>query len=349
MNIVAFKLSPLGDTVMFLPVVQAVRREHPDWRVTVFVTPTAAPLLRGTIPSKDIVVMETEQLRRAWRRPWQLVRAWWNLRWLRPDAVLLSYDQPSVARFLAATSGARVRVAGAGAAIHWQGGATHIVKKAPAHSLARWDWEMGRQMMTAFEQPWAEKPPAPLLPISPVASSPPRRRPRVIVHPGASRPYQRWQPERFAALAAALVADHEVIWIVRPEVVVEAPPGVRCAAPADVGEFLQLAVTADLFIGNHSGAFHLSAALGLPCVIIAGPSPFFCDPPWHAECRRILRAPDLPCLPCDRLTVSAGCCRNLTAPMACMVHWSVETVAAACRDTLRASVRRTAGGARLRR
>src|SRR5688572_1815583 len=131
MNVVAFKLSPLGDTVMFLPVAQAIRRAHPDWQLTVFATPAAAPLFDGTIAPANLIVMETETLRRAWRRPWGLLGHLRRVRELRPEAVLLSYDQPSVARFLASRSGAGVRIAGAGSVVRWQRGVTHTVTKKP--------------------------------------------------------------------------------------------------------------------------------------------------------------------------------------------------------------------------
>jgi ADP-heptose:LPS heptosyltransferase len=169
-----------------------------------------------------------------------------------------------------------------------------------------------------------------------------RGRPRVVIHAGASREYQRWLPERFAALAQELARDCDVTWIAREEVSIAAPAGVEVFPPSDLGALVCLFAGVDLFVGNHSGAFHLAAALGKKCVVIAGPSPLPCDPPWHRERHRILRAPGLACLPCEQLNVTVDVCRNFSTPMACMKHWSADAVAAVCRDALRASAGDTA-------
>jgi ADP-heptose:LPS heptosyltransferase len=338
MNIVIFKLSPLGDTVMMLPVVQALRRLHPDWRITVFTTPLTAKLYREAVPPENVIVIDRAALQRCWLRPWRLARWWWRLWRLRPDAAWLSFDQSSVARFLAATTGARVRAAGAGSAVRWQRGMTHIVPRSPAHSIAEWDWSIARTMMAALGEGWPDAPTPPTWP-STIASQPRNGRARVLIHAGASREYQRWFPERFAALATALARDCEVLWIDRPDVTLAAPAGTRSLAPADAEELLRLTADADLFVGNHSGPFHLAAALGRPCIVFAGPTNFFCDPPWFRERRRILRAPELACLPCDQPLIAASVCRNTAAPMACMRHWSVETVESICRDWLSAAPR----------
>jgi len=335
-NIVIFKLSPLGDTVMMLPVVQTLRRLHPDWRITVFATPATAALFRDTVRGDDLVVMNSVALKRCWRRPWQLWSWWRRVRGLRPDAVFLSYDQSSVARFLARASGARVRLGGAGSAIRWQGGLTHTLGRNPAHSLAEWDWAMAGVMMRELGHDWPDSPPPPVLGPA-MASKKSRGRPRVVIHAGASREYQRWLPERFAALAKALARDCDVVWIERAEVSVAAPAGSEVFPPGDLDSLVRLFAGADLFVGNHSGAFHLAAALGKSCVVIAGPSPLACDPAWHRGRHHILRAPGLACLPCEQLSVTVDVCRNFSAPMACMKHWSVEAVETVCRDALRSS------------
>ena len=341
MNIIVFKLAPLGDTVMLLPVVQTLRRLHPDWRVTVFATPATAEIFRETVPSADLIVVESVELKRSWRRPWRFWSWWRRIRGLRPDAVLLSYDQSSVARFLAGASGARVRAGGAGSAIRWQGGLTHSLGKNPAHSLAEWDWAIAGAMMAALSQPWPDLPPPPVLaPASRRKGS--SGRPRVVIHAGASREYQRWLPDRFTALAQALARDCDVVWVAREEVSVAAPAGIEVFPPAGLDSLVRLFAGVDLFVGNHSGAFHLAAALGIKCVVIAGPSPLACDPPWHREHHRILRAPGLACLPCEQLSVTVDICRNFATPMACMKHWRVEAVEMVCRDALRASAGGTA-------
>ena len=42
MNLALFKVNNLGDNIVFLPVVQALRKRFPDWRLMVFTSPAAA-------------------------------------------------------------------------------------------------------------------------------------------------------------------------------------------------------------------------------------------------------------------------------------------------------------------
>jgi ADP-heptose:LPS heptosyltransferase len=44
MNLALFKVNNLGDNIVFLPVVQALRKRFPDWRLMVFTSPAAAEL-----------------------------------------------------------------------------------------------------------------------------------------------------------------------------------------------------------------------------------------------------------------------------------------------------------------
>jgi ADP-heptose:LPS heptosyltransferase len=332
-NLLVFKVGALGDTVVFLPVVQTLRRLHPDWRITVVASPTGAPLYHGTIPPGDLIAVERGALKSAGRRPWRLFGWWRRVRRLRPDAVLLSWDQSSVARFLGATSGAGIRVGGADSVVRLRGGLTHTVAKDPAHSVAEWEWAMAGTLMDALGQPWAATPPAPVLPVPP--ATPPRAgRPSVVVHAGGSREYTRWSAERFAALARSLSADCDVVWIDLPEFSAPAPSTARVVRSPGLDELIRLLTGADLFVGNHSGPFHLAAALKCPCVIPTGPTFPAYDPPWHRERIRLLRATGVACMPCDRLTQGADVCRNTATPMACLDYWSVEVVASACRDLL---------------
>ena len=329
MHILAFKLSPLGDTVMFLPVIQELRRRFPDWRITVFTTPANAELWNGTLPAEQVVPVGRAELQRSWRRPWQLLRWWRFVRRLNADAVLLSFDQSSVARFLAGTSRARIRVAGTGAVVKFKLGVTHEIARRPRETIAEWEWSMAAAMVDALGNAWPSGPiPPPHLPRSGSALS--RERPLVVIHSGASREYQRWFPDRFVELAARLATRFEVIWIQRPEITVALPPGVRAWESLRLAELVGLLDQADLFVGCHSGPFHLAAAVGCPCVIIAGPSHVACDPAWNLDRLRILRAANVPCLPCDRMPVASNRCTNLEQPMACMSAWNVAAVEQAC-------------------
>jgi len=339
MNLLVFKLSPIGDTVLFLPVVQAIRRLRPEWRVTVFTTPVCAGLFRPWLDASDIIAVERSSLQRSWQRPWSLL-GWLRLaRRLRPDAVLLSFDQSSMARFVASASGATLRIGGAGSAVRWRRGLTHEVQIIPGHSLAEWEWEMARVLAQQSGIEWPAGPPSPWIPGATRYER--AGRSRVLVHAGASRAYQRWPVESYIRLAECLSRDCDVTWVNVPEITPLRPGGqVRSVDSRDLADFVALASCCELFVGNHSGPFHLAAAIGAPCVIPTGPTLPACDPPWHADRRRLLRMPGLACLPCDKLTVSPNRCLNHLSPMACMNYWTVEAVEQVCRDMLSNSLGR---------
>jgi ADP-heptose:LPS heptosyltransferase len=333
MNVLIFKLSPIGDTVMFLPVVQELRRLRPGWHITVCTTPACAGLFRPTIGESDIWTAELEQFRRAWRRPASLLPWVMRVRRLRPDAVLLSFDQSSVARMLAILSGAPIRIGGAQSAVNWRRGLTREVPIGPGQSLAHWEWEMARDLPLGPGSGWPEIPPPPCLPIA--ARLPRGDRPRIVIHAGASRAYQLWPIERFMRLAGRLAVDFDVTWVREPGGVRATPgPPVATTETPGILEFAALAGASDLFVGNHSGPFHLACAAGTPCVVVTGPTLPVCDPPWSAGRATFLRMPGLACMPCDRLIVSPNKCTNLQTPMACMDYWSVEAVDRVCRNVL---------------
>jgi len=333
MNVLFFKLSPIGDTVMFLPVVQELRRMRPDWRLTVVTTPVCAELFSSCLGGGDIVALDRTALQRSWRSPRLFLAHLLRVRRLRPDAAMLSFDQSSMARILAVASGAGLRVGGSGSVVRWQGGLTHEVSIQHGHTLAQWEWEMARVLLKGTDVPWPSILPAPL--IRGAAAGQGRRRPRVLVHPGASREYQRWPAARYAELASRLASAFDVVWIQTPEIAQACPPPpVKVSTPRSISDFVSLAENADLFVGNHSGAFHLACAVGIECVIPTGPALPTGDPPWNASRRRMLRRTGLSCMPCDQLVNSAHRCLNTLSPMACLEYWSVDAVEHICREVL---------------
>jgi ADP-heptose:LPS heptosyltransferase len=333
MKILIFKFSPIGDTVMFLPVLQELRRLKPDWEITVCTTPACAGLFAPQLDRRNIWAEDREVFRRSVRRPFSLLAWVRRVRGLWPDAVLLSFDQSSMARILASCSGAGLRIGGADSAVRWKGGLTHEVRICAGQTLAKWEWEMARVLSLGTDLKWPENPPTPRLPFP---NSPANRgRPRVLVHAGASRAYQRWDAARYVELAERLAADFDVMWILQPGDDAPKPnPPVTCVLQTDLIGFVFLAESADLFVGNHSGPFHLASAAGTPCVIPTGPTLQVCDPPWNEGTTRLLRMQGLSCMPCDKLIVSPNRCTHLSEPMACLKYWTVDAVEQVCRSVL---------------
>jgi heptosyltransferase-2 len=146
----------------------------------------------------------------------------------------------------------------------------------------------------------------------------------IALHPGSGSAKKNWPLEKWLALGEALFAseansrllviggeaDHVALtvlasaWKNRPVLFAENLPLPHVAAILE---------RASLFIGHDSGISHIAAAVGVPCVLMFGPT----DPDVWAPVNskvRVLHAPD-------------GALENLT----------LETVIAAAKETLLAS------------
>lgn len=153
------------------------------------------------------------------------------------------------------------------------------------------------------------------------------RRPLVVVAPGAAYGSAKcWLPERYAAVADRLVEafDAAVLLCGTPA---EGALGDAIAArmrnqpisligQTTVEEFLALLPLADLFLGNDSGATHLAAAVGLPQVVIFGPTDEAGTAPLNPAAR-LVKHP-VSCSPC--------LLRHCPVDHRCMTRVGVEDV-----------------------
>jgi ADP-heptose:LPS heptosyltransferase len=331
MKLAIFKVNQLGDNLVFLPVVQSLRRSFPDWKLFLFTSPVAAELFDDDVPRAEMLVLPTRDFNRAWKTPRTLLklvsRSWRECF----DASLLGHDQGNVAHLLARLAGGKVRAGVHPEFIKVPGSLTRTVTFDPGLPMAQVSWELARALVEQVGggTPWAPAPPAPILDhlaggAVPIAG-------RVVIHCGASLAYQRWFPERYVALANRLSERFEVIWIDQPHTTAaDLSARVRRVAPRSLSEFITTLRTASLLVANNSGPMHIASALGCPSIIISGPSNPVWDPFWYPERFMVLRDTSLYCLPCDRSIRPAGSCQNAETPLACLNYWSVEEVERRC-------------------
>ena len=335
MHLLIFKVNHLGDNVVFLPVVQTLRRLYPDWRLTVVTAPHVAALYRADVKAAELLLAKPDRFNSAWQRPWEL--AAWAARFKarRFDAALVSYDQGSVAHWLAKFTGAPVRVGAAGLKIRLQNTLSQEVALAPDWSMAQWNWETTRALVARLDPAnhWPATPPAPDL--SHLVQGIHPQPGRIVVHAGSKQAHTRWPLERFVELADRLSRQFDVLWIDTPETRgAILPQRIARRETQTLADLVMGIAGAQLFVGNNSGPMHLASALGLQGVVISGPSAYAWDPAWHAAQFQILRTPGLACLPCEQGPFSPGRCLNAAEPMACLQRWSVEAVEAACMTAL---------------
>lgn len=155
---------------------------------------------------------------------------------------------------------------------------------------------------------------------------------RIAIAPGAAYGSAKcWAPERYAALADRLIADFgaDVILFGTAS---EREVTERIAArmhhrPVDltgkttIGELPALFAACELFIGNDSGAMHVAAAVGVPVVAIFGPT----DPEGTSPVtpQRTLVQQPVSCSPCFL--------RQCPVDHRCMTRVSADAVYSAAR------------------
>ena len=305
MTLLVFKVNQLGDNVVFLPVVQSLVAAHPDWRIVVLTSPTAARLYEVCCPQVELRVFETAKFNGAWRQPWRLMQMVAQLRGLKPDACLLGDDQGNVAHLLARLNGAQVCVGPQTSHVRLNALLQQRIAMEETEAVASHNWRIAR---SKFELP--EVMPAPdLSAFGSDASG------AIVIHAGASREYQRWPMKNFVELANRLAKTQAVRWITQAD---EAglSDAVQRVKTKSLDELVHLIAGAKLFVGNNSGPMHIASACSTPGVILIGPSSPRWDPVWHREKFDLLRELRLSCQPCDLPTKPANRCLNSAAPMA---------------------------------
>ena len=132
-----------------------------------------------------------------------------------------------------------------------------------------------------------------------------RARPLVAIHPGSGGERKNWPTDRWQALGTALLArppeTRPRLLLVGGEADAKAMAALRAAWRGSedvlVAENMPLPAVAALlarcawFLGHDSGISHLAAAVGVPCLLLFGPTdPDIWAPPYPVV--EIVRAPD---------------------------------------------------------
>jgi heptosyltransferase II len=159
------------------------------------------------------------------------------------------------------------------------------------------------------------------------------------VSPGAaSGGAKRWIPERFAEAAIQLARKRQATVAIfgTPEeaelgaqvaqtIAAHAVPTINVAGQTSLREFIHMAAACRLFLTNDSGSMHVASALGVPTVVVFGPTDENATgPAGHAYA--VLREP-VECAPCHR--------RECPIDHRCMTRVSAGRVANAALELLR--------------
>lgn len=103
--------------------------------------------------------------------------------------------------------------------------------------------------------------------------------PLVVLHPGSGGRRKNWHAAGFAAVAALLRQDHEVVVLAGPadaDAVAALLAGAESpfilASDLTLRQVAALLARAGAFLGNDSGVSHLAGLLGVPTVALFGPT-----------------------------------------------------------------------------
>jgi len=326
-RILIIRLDLLGDLVMSLPAVSALKHAYPKAEVTVLALPYAAALLE-LAPEVDRVLtydvnrirLPSEVLKAAnYRELFSLVRQLRRskfdlclslhgrfacvMAWLSGCPRRYGYSAEAYPFMLTRTlPGGRydvrqhevlynVRLAElAGAGVDWS------QRHTPKLSIPQAEQRRMRHLLEEFEVR-ADS----LL---------------VVIHPGASNgSAKRWLPRYWGELASRL---HDEL---AASVIVTGTPGeagvvqdvvrscrfkpVILAGQTSIPQLGALLKRADLLLSSDSGPAHMAAALGTPQVTIFGPT----DPVIYAPCspKAVVVRRELPCSPCYDARATAEC------------------------------------------
>jgi len=167
------------------------------------------------------------------------------------------------------------------------------------------------------------------------SSATPLKRPLIAIHPGTSTKalFKRWPPDQYARLADRLVRElsatvlftwgtQELEWVegVRREM---KEPSILSPKTESLTQLAEVYRQCDLYIGGDTGPMHIASLMGIPVVVIYGPTDPVENEPFgsHIKIRK-----EVGCNPCHNYS-----CRELL----CVKAISADEVFKATKEILR--------------
>jgi heptosyltransferase-2 len=300
----------IGDAVMAQPLLQLLRRQHPDRPIDVLAPPSVAPVWRAM---KEV----SEVLETPFRHgPLQLRERWKYGKVLGKRGYVDSYVLPNTLKYALIPwfAGIPKRVGYKGEMRYGLVNQMHhdtvpplpmvpfYAALASVNELApRPSMQVGRDAIEAVCQRLG------------IATD----RPLVVFAPGAEfGPAKRWPAAHFAALAQAIFAQHagaQVALLGSPKdkaacdeiIAITGPAGIfNVAGATSLSEAIALIAQANAVVANDSGLLHIASALNRPVIALYGPTDPDHAPPFSDVARSMsLR---LDCSPCRQRECPLG-------------------------------------------
>lgn len=324
-NILCVRLDAMGDVLMTVPAIRALREANPDRRITLLASTSGAEAARLVPWIDDVIVYEAPWMKAAGTRSdprpdLEMIGVLSNLEFEAAVVFTVYSQNPLPAALMCHLAGIRRRLA------HCRenpyGLLTGWVAETEPHSTIRHEVRRQLDLVAAIGCRADDERMA--------IRVPDRARRRidgwltrrgldsrtrwVVVHPGSTAPSRRYPPELFAEAARVLARDHDV------RIVFTGSPGeadmiagIRQAmgdAPSlclagrlDLAELAALIARAPLLVSNNTGPVHVAASVGTAVVdLYALTNPQ--HTPWGVP-HRVLNH-DVPCKYCYKSVCPEG-------------------------------------------
>jgi heptosyltransferase III len=256
LEIVVFRGGALGDIVLTLPILGALRAFYPGCFITFFAPYPQATLAAGF--ADRIIDLNSASLVGLFNP--DVVPADGILKYLRADLTISYLSDPErviESQFLASTTGNFL-----------QGPFRLDLERCPAvEQLARPLRVLGIDSID----------PVPRLTVPFAGPSPGR----LAIHPGSGSPKKNWPLNHWAQLLAKLMPSFDDVLLVAGEADTEIAQAINPLIPADklrlcvnrsLSDLVAELSQATLFVGHDSGVSHVAAATGIRTIALFGPT-----------------------------------------------------------------------------
>jgi heptosyltransferase I len=286
-RILIIKPSALGDIVLALPALSALKHSFPEASISWLVRPEFAPLIAGHPFISDIILFDRKQLSKWWCNA-ESFKALGSLkRQLRAGQFNLVFDFQGLFRtgYFAWVTGCKRRFGMAGARefahlfytdkVSQEQSDIHLVDyylKMVSAAGAKTEKAEFNFPEDAATDAVVDK----LLKLHNISGK------YAVIVPGAAQPNKRWPIERFAELADKISSRFRMQIVAtgsqgEHEYIEKITAGsktriINLAGKTTVRELIPLMRKASLVVSNDTGPGHIAAAVGVPIVMIFGPT-----------------------------------------------------------------------------
>jgi lipopolysaccharide heptosyltransferase I len=346
-KILVLRLSAVGDVIRTLPAVKALKEHAPSSSITWIVEEPSQAFLESQ-PEVDSVILFP---RKRWTKGMKSLGTVWQtmeemrgfiagLRKRKFD-VVLDFHGILKSGLLSFLSGSRKRI-GYDRSSTKEGNSlfSNVKVRLPKEKISRFERNfallrgMGLEVQDfkySLHIPSADRE---YVDSFLKSSAAPLKRPLIAIHPGTSLKarFKRWPPDQYARLADRLVRElnaavlftwgaEELEWVeaIRREMEEPSLLGPKTDSLTCLGEVYR---QCDLYIGGDTGPMHIASLMGIPVVVIYGPTDPIENEPFgnHIKIRK-----EVGCNPCHNYS-----CKELL----CIKAVSADEVFKATREIL---------------